>query len=161
MTLRLLTVPLVATALLMSSQSCSKKDDVSPAPDTGSFRLDEISVSAQAKATRGAGSIGSTAYDFLDLDLRPTQPAGEVQRLSLHLYKVPGSADNTFQLSRLSVYTSGNGSPYNFAGTSFSLTENGEGRYSGTFTGKVNANSSSIPGIYSLITKGVFTKVQF
>lgn len=154
-------MPLVASAVLMSCLACSKKEEVSPAPNSGSFTLDGVAISCQAKVTRSAGSIGSTSYDFLNLDLAPPKPAGAVQRLVLHLYKVPGSPANTYQLSRLSVYSGGNGSPYNFAGKSFTLTETGEGSFSGSFTGEVKANSSSIPGPYSTIANGMFTKVQF
>lgn len=145
----------------MSFFGCSRKEEVFPAPSTGSFQLDDVSVSGEAKATRGFGSIGSTAYDFLDLDLASAQLTGDVQKLTLRLYKVPGSPANTYLLSRLSVYTTGNGSPYNFAGTSFTLTDTGEGTFSGSFTGRVNSGSSAIPGTYSLITNGVFTKVKF
>ncbi|WBO86239.1 hypothetical protein [Hymenobacter yonginensis] len=161
MSVRLFTTPFVATALLMSCLACSKKEDVSPAPNTGSFALDGVAISCQAKVTRSAGSIGSNAYDFLDLNLAPPRPAGAVQRLVLHLYKVPGSPANTYLLSRLSVYSGGNASPYNFAGKSFTLMETSEGKFSGSFTGQVKANSSSIPGPYSTITDGIFTEVQF
>ncbi|ALW85693.1 hypothetical protein AUC43_11705 [Hymenobacter sedentarius] len=145
----------------MSASGCSKKEEASPAPNTGSFQLDGTAISCQAKATRSAGSIGGTFYDFLDLDLTPTPAAGGVGRLRLSLYKVPGSPASTYLLHNLLVYTGCNGSPYNFAGTSFTLTPAGEGSFSGRFAGKVSASSSSIPGPYTTITNGVFTTVPF
>lgn len=77
MTVRFLTTPLLATTLLLSAFGCSKKEGASPTPGTGSFMLDGISLSGQAKTTRSAGSIGGTVYDFLDLDLTPSQTTGE------------------------------------------------------------------------------------
>ena len=91
MTVRFLTTPLLATTLLLSAFGCSKKEGASPTPGTGSFQLDGISLSGQAKTTRSAGSIGGTVYDFLDLDLTPSQTTGGVNQLRLRLYKVPGS----------------------------------------------------------------------
>ena len=161
MTVRFLPTPLLATALLLSAFGCSKKEAASPTPSTGSFQLDGSSLSGQAKATRSAGSIGGTAYDFLDLDLTPSQAAGGVNQLRLRLYKVPGSPATTYLLNNMLVYSGSNGSPYNFAGTDFTLTATGEGSFSGRFAGKVSAASSAIPGPYTTLTNGVFTTVQF
>ena len=158
---RLLITPLVALILLLCACGCSKKEDASPAPNTGVFQLDDVSISCNAKATSSVGSIGSSFYDFLDLDLTPIQATKGVNRLRLTLYKEPGSPATTYLLRNLSVYSELNGSPYNFAGTSFTLTATGEGSFSGSFTGKVSASSSSIPGPYTTITNGVFTKVKF
>ena len=161
MHVRRLIMPFVTTTLLMSAFGCSKEKVASPAPNTGSFQLDGTSLSGKAEATRSAGSIGSTFYDFLYLDLTPSQATGGVNRLRLLLYKAPGSSSATCRLNNMSVYAGTNGSPYNFAGTEFTLTETGEGRFSGRFAGKVSASSSAIPGPYAVITNGVFTAVQF
>lgn len=161
MNVRLLTTPFVAIALFMSAFGCSKEKAASPARSMGSFQIDDISISGQAKATRSAGSIGGTFYDFLDLDLIPNQATGGVNRLRLSLYKTPGSPATTYLLNNMWVYSGSNGSPYNFAGTEFTLTDTGEGSFSGRFAGKVSASSSAIPGPYTTITNGVFTTVQF
>ena len=161
MTVRFLTTPLLATTLLLSAFGCSKKEVASPTPGTGSFMLDGISLSGQAKTTRSAGSIGGTVYDFLDLDLTPSQTTGGVNQLRLRLYKVPGSPATTYQLNNMLVYSGSNGSPHNFVGTDFTLTATGEGSFSGHFAGKVSAASSAIPGPYTILTNGVFSTVQF
>ncbi|HEX8327674.1 MAG TPA: hypothetical protein VF629_09050 [Hymenobacter sp.] len=161
MNVRPLATPFLATALLLSAFGCSKKDAASPAGSTGSFQIDGTAVRGQATATRSAGSIGGTFYDFLDLDLTPNQATGGMDRLRLRLYKTPGSPAATYRLNNMAVYSASNGAPYNFAGTEFTLTDAGEGRFSGRFAGKVSASSSAIPGPYTTITNGVFTTVQF
>lgn len=161
MSLRLLTTPLVAISLFMSTSGCSKKEDASPAPNRGSFQLDGTSVSCYVETTRSAGSTGGTNYDFLDLKLTPIQGGGGVGRLSLFLFKVPGSPDNTYLLRNLAVYTSSNTSPYNFASKGFTLKATGDGSFSGSFAGVVSASANSIPGPYTTITNGVFTTVKF
>ena len=161
MNVRLLTTPFVAFALFLSAFGCSKEEAASPARSTGSFHIDGISLSGQATATHSAGSIGGTSYDLLDLDLTPNPATGGVTRLRLSLYKAPGSPATTYSLNNMSVYSGSNGSPYNFAGTAFTLTATGDGSFSGRFAGKVSASSSAIPGPYTTITNGVFTTVQF
>lgn len=154
---RRLTTPIVATAVFLSAFGCSKKEAASPAPNTGSFQLDGTSLSGHVTATRTAGSIGTTFYDWLYLDLALPQPTKGVDRVRLLLYKVPGSPASTYLLHNLTVYPGG----YNFAGTSFTLTAAEDGSLSGSFTGRVQASSSSIPGPYTTITNGVFTTVRF
>jgi hypothetical protein len=153
---------LLVTALLVVLMSCSKKQDASPAANTGSFQLDGTPVVSNAKATRSAGSIGSSRYDFINLELTTsTKEADKVRQINLLLYKVPGASDATCALHSISVYTGGNGSPYNFAPTDFKLTADEEGSFSGSFAGRVSVSSSSISGPYTTIANGVFTKVRF
>jgi len=147
---------LLAIPLLLSTLSCSQKDD--PDPVQASYKLDGNVQKCQAKATTSAGSIGARNYDFLDIDLR-TLPAGEPETLTLHLYKLPGAPASTYLLHNLSVYPKGGLAPYNFAGTAFTLVVS-EGSFSGTFSAVVNASSSSIPGPYTTITDGVFADVR-
>ena len=161
MNVRLLTTPFAAFALFLSAFGCSKEKAPSPARSTGSFQLDGISLSGQATATRSAGSIGGTSYDLLDLDLAPNPATGGVNRLRLSLYKAPGAPATTSLLNTMAVYSGSTGSPYNFAGTEFTLTATGDGSFSGRFAGKVSAASSAIPGPYTTISNGVFTTVQF
>ena len=161
MNVRLLPTPFVAIALFLSAFGCSKEKAASPARSTGSFQIDGISISGQVTATRSAGSRGGTFYDFLDFDLTPTQATGGVNRLRLSLYKTPGSPATTYLLENMAVYAGSNGSPYNFAGTEFTLTAAGDGSFSGRFAGKVSASGNAIPGPYTAITNGVFTTVQF
>ncbi|MET4075481.1 hypothetical protein [Hymenobacter sp. UYCo722] len=161
MSLRLLATPLLVICLFLSTIGCSKKEAAAPALSTGSFQLDGTLTSGHVTATRSAGSIGGTAYDFLTLDLMPTQTGQGVVRLNLLLYKVPGSSDDTFLLNNLLVFTNSNTSAYNFASQGFTLTATGSGRFSGSFAGRVSASSSSIPGPYTTITNGTFTSVQF
>lgn len=158
MSYRRLPTPFVATALLLISFfGCSKKDAASPAPNTGSLQLDGTSLSGQVKTTRTAGSIGSTFYDWLYLDLTLSKPTTGVDRVRLFLYKVPGSPASTYTLLNLTVYPGG----YNFAGTGFTLTAAGEGSFSGSFAGRVQAASNAIPGPFTTIANGVFTTVRF
>jgi len=160
MKLRLLTLPLVATTLLLSTLGCADEEP-GPAPNTGSYQLDTIPLSGQAKATLSGGSIGGTTYDFLELDIFPVSQGTErVARLNLLFYKAPGSPASTYLLNNLSVYTKGNTAPYNFASTGFTLKAASDGSFSGTFSGSVNAASSMIPGPYITITNGVFTAVH-
>jgi hypothetical protein len=161
MPFRLPTRRCLAPALFLVILGCSKQEAASPAPNTGSFQIDDLSLSCQATTTRTAGSIGNTLYDWLYLDLTPTQPTGGVSRLRLLLYKVPGSAATTYALNNLTVYSGSSASAYNFAGTAFTLTATGDGSYSGRFAGKVSASSSAIPGPYTTIANGIFTTVKF
>jgi hypothetical protein len=150
------TTPVLATVVFLSAGGCSKKEAASPAPNTGSFQLDGTSLRGQITATRTAGSIGTTFYDWLYLDLALPQPPKGVERVRLLLYKAPGAPASSYLLHNLTVYPGG----YNFAGTSFTLTAAEDGSLSGSFTGRVQASSSSIPGPYTNITNGVFTKVK-
>ena len=161
MNVSLPTTLFVAIALLLSAFGCSKEKAASPARSTGSFQIDGLAISGQATVTRSAGSTGGTFYDYLDLDLTPNQATGGVNRLRLSLYKTPGSPASTYRLNNMAVYAGSNGSPYNFAGTEFVLTDDGDGSFSGRFAGKVSASSSAIPGPYTTITNGVFTTVPF
>jgi hypothetical protein len=161
MNIRLLTTPLLATGLLLSAVGCSKKEDATPAPNTGSYQLDSIRLSGQATASLSGGSIGSTRYDFLEVNLLPTsQNAEGIERLKLLFYKVPGSPAATYLLNNLSLYTKGNTAPYNFASSGFTLSVDSDGSFSGAFSGRVQASSSMIPGPYTTITNGVFIKVR-
>jgi hypothetical protein len=154
---RRFTTPVVATAVFLSVFGCSKKETASPAPNSASFQLDGTPLSGRVTATPTAGSIGTTLYDWLFLDLALPPSANGVDRVRLFLYKVPGSAASTYLLHNLTVYPGG----YNFAGTSFTLTAAEDGSLSGSFTGRVQASSSSIPGPYTAITNGVFTAVKY
>lgn len=153
---RRLTFPIVATTLFLSAIGCSKKESAAPASNTASFQVDGTSLSSQVTATPTAGSIGTTFYDWLYLDLAVPQATQGVNRVRLLLYKVPGAPVSTYLLNNLTVYPGG----YNFAGTSFTLKVEEDGSLSGSFSGRVQASSSSIPGPYTTITNGEFTRVR-
>jgi hypothetical protein len=156
---RLLVMPLLGAALLLSTLGCSKKEVPSPVPGTGSYKLDGTAKTCQAKASISAGSIGSNTYDFLNLELSPTPETGN-ETLRLYLYKLPGAPSSTYLLNNLEIVVKGARNLYNFAPTSFTLTVTEAGGISGTFSAVVSASSSSVPGPYTTITEGSFTDVR-
>jgi len=52
MHLRLLTIPL-ATALLLSTLGCAKKEELAPSVGIGSYKLDSKTITCQATAPAG------------------------------------------------------------------------------------------------------------
>jgi hypothetical protein len=85
MKLRLLSIPLLASALLLGAPGCSKKDD--PATNsggTGSYKLDGTTITCQSKAYLRTATSGGMSSDYLEVDLTTTpQPASGAEALKL------------------------------------------------------------------------------
>lgn len=163
MRLRLLTTPILATALLFGTLACSKKDDpAATSVGTGSYKLDGTTITCQAKAYPSTSTSGGLTYDYLEIDLTTTpQPASGAETLKLFFLKQGGQPSSAYQLNDISLFTKGNTtSPYYFANDVTTLTTT-NGSFSGTFSAKaINPVGGNAPGPYTAITAGVFTDAR-
>jgi hypothetical protein len=156
MKLRFLTTPLLATSLLLTTFGCAKKDDpaATPAVGTGSYKLDNTTITCQAKALTSSASSGGLAYDYLEVDLTTTpQPASGPETLKLYFFKPGGQPANAFTLREITLDTKG--SSYPFSNDVTTLTSPSTSTFSGTFSATA---SGSVP--YRTITAGVFTNAR-
>jgi len=161
MNLRLLTTPLLATGLLLSTLGCSKKEeDAKPTNGTASYKLDGVTRTCQVTATITNITNNSTPNDLLHLTLTTIpEPAGGKEVVNLYLSKAVGQPTSAYQpysfdYSGKSV-TSGaylSGILYNNITTSISQTSGGG--FSGTFKATTN------PTVYGPISDGVYTDVR-
>jgi len=159
MNLRLLTLLLLATTLLLSTLGCSKKED----PDakvtygTGSYALDGGSpVNCQVSASTSSRSTAGQQYDYLLVTLQTaSQPTtGAVVRLEFG--KPAGQPSTAYTLASLLYFTNSSlsvGRLYS-NNTAATLTETSKGGFAGTFSG----TDFSTPN--STITLGTFTDVR-
>ena len=162
MRLRLLTTPLLATSLLLSTLACSKKDDpAAAAVGTGSYKLDGSTITCQAKAYPSSATSGGLTYDYLEIDLTTTpQPASGVETLKLFFFKQGGQSSNAYQLNDVALFTKGNTtSPYYFANDVTTLTPT-NGGFSGTFSAKASNPVGGNAGPYTAITAGAFSDAR-
>jgi hypothetical protein len=162
MRLRSLTSPLLATALLLSTLACSKKDDpAATSVGTGSYKLDATPVTCQAKAYPSSATSGGLSYDYLEIDLTTTpQPASGAETLKLYFFKQGGQPSTAYQLNDVALFTKGNTtSPYYFANQVTTLTPT-NGGFSGSFSAKASSPVGGNPGPYTAITAGVFTDAR-
>jgi hypothetical protein len=160
--MRLLTTPLLATTLLLSTLGCSKKDDPAAASvGTGSYKLDATTITCQAKAYPSSATSGGLTYDYLEIDLTTTpQPASGAETLKLYFFKQGGQSSSAYQLNDIALFTKGNTtSPYYFANQVTTLTPN-NGGFSGSFSGQASNPIGGVPGPYTAITAGVFTDAR-
>ena len=160
MNLRLLATPLLATGLLLSTLGCSKKDEPA-ASATGSYELDNTTVSCQAKASVSTTTSGSLSYDYLVVDLVTTpQPTTGDETLHLYFVKINVASNNTYTLSDITLTTKGNAVTQHFSVDAATLTTTSSGGFSGAFSGKLipQVGSPSLP--YPAITNGTFTNVH-
>jgi hypothetical protein len=163
MTLRLLTTPLLAAGLLLSTLGCSKKDDPVQPPlvGTGSYRYDGALATCQVSASTSSGTITSGPLagqqsDYLQFSFQPTPqlPSGALVRVEFA--KPAGQPNSTYALSSIAYFTDkaltvGKLHSNNTTGT---LTELGDGSFSGTFSGTDFSTPSH------LITAGTFAGVR-
>lgn len=162
MILRLRIMPFAATALLLSTLGCSKKDDSVASPGgTGSYKLDGNTITCQPKAYTNTTTSGGLSFDYLEIDLTTTpQPASGAETLKLYFYKQTGQPNNAYTLTDISFFTKGSMSPYYFANDVTTLSSGGNS-FSGTFSAKaINPVGSTTPGPYIAITNGVFTDAR-
>ena len=163
MRLRLLTTPLLATSLLLSTLACSKKEDpAATSIGTGSYKLDGATIACQAKAYPSSATSGGLTYDYLEIDLTTTpQPASGAETLKLFFFKQGGQSSNAYRLNDFALFTKGNTtSPYYFANDVTTLTTT-NGSFSGTFSARASSPvGGTAPGPYTAITAGVFTDAR-
>jgi hypothetical protein len=154
-------MPLAAVGLLLTTLGCAKKDDpaATPATGTGSYKLDNTTVTCQAKALTSSASSGGLAYDYLEVDLTTTpQPATGAETLKLYFFKPSGKPTNAFALTDITLDTKG--STYAFANDVTTLSSPSTGTFSGTFSATASAPGGTVPGPYRTITAGVFANAR-
>jgi hypothetical protein len=162
MTIRLLTIPLLATGLLLSTLGCSKKDAATPI-DMGSYKLDKELKNCKAETDERSYTIGSNDYKALTVYLTTTpQPASGAEVLKLTFVKYASLADTTYRCDGMALFTQGEQiSSSQFYAPSYPkspLTLTSDNRVSGAFAGSVTNSSPS--HAYGFISEGVFTNVH-
>jgi hypothetical protein len=162
MRLHLLTIPLLTSSLLLSTLSCSKKDDATPL-DTGSYKLDGKLKNCKAETDERSFTIGSRDYKALTVYLTTTpQPATGAEVLKLTFVKYASLADTTYRCDGMALFTHGEQiSSSQFYAPTYSkspLTLTSSNRVSGVFAGSVTNSSPSYA--YKFISEGVFTNVH-
>jgi hypothetical protein len=160
MNLRLLATPLLATGLLLSTLGCSKKEEAAPTA-TSSYKLDNATISCQAKASTSTVLTNGISTDYLFIDLVTTpEPATGPETLRLYFVKPNVPTSNTYTLYDIGLANDINTIGYSFFVTSGTITSTSNGGYSGTFAGKINNSIRSTPAPYTTITSGTFTDVH-
>jgi hypothetical protein len=154
MNLRLLTTPLLATGLLLSTLGCSKKDDP-VALNTGSYKLDGNTFTCQAKALASTSSDGRLSYLKIELATLP-EPATGPETLRLYFAKANTQSSNTYTLTDISLISKGNTSLYFFSADAAALTTTS----SGGFSGQLITSISPTPALYTTVTNGTFSNVH-
>jgi hypothetical protein len=151
---RLLTIPLLATALLVGAWGCAKKDDPAPATivGTGSYKLNGRTVTCYARAS----VLNNSTNTLLQIYLTDT-PARQsnTQTLSFFFQKPLGQPTSAYQSMGEIGYSATSTSPNDF----FTLqapspTETSGGGFSGTFSG------TNLGPVQGAITDGVFTDAR-
>jgi hypothetical protein len=153
----LLAIPLAT--LLLSTLGCSKQDEPA-ASATGSYKLDNTTITCQATATTSTTTSG-LSVDYLLIDLVTTpQPATGIETLRLYFLKPNAASNNTYTLSDITLTNKGNLQPDFFSVNAATLTPTSSGGFSGTFSGKFINSNGSTPAPYTTITNGTFTNVR-
>jgi len=162
MNLRLLTTPLVAATLLLSTLGCSKKDDPTATPTTptttgtGSFKRDGVTITGTSRAyTNSFKDLNGQLVVAVYITITENTPSASDAR----------SATLEFQNNRLYQITYKKGvangtdaSTYPYTSSVATLTQPNISSYSGTFSGTgMVTTSTNTP---STITDGVFTDAR-
>ena len=104
---RLLTTPLVAATLLLSTLGCSKKDAATPS-NSGSYKLDGVLRSCTATAYIRTVPTSSYSIDILTVYLTTTpQPTSGEENLKVIFIKRSGQADTAYHYDYMYLYTKG------------------------------------------------------
>ena len=154
MNLRLLTIPLLASALLFGTLGCTKED--TPAPPstvgTGSYKLNGRTVTCYARVS----VLDSPTNNLLQVYLTDTPtPQSNTQSLSLFFQKSPGQPSSAYQATGEISYSATSTSPNNFYTLQAPTpTTTSGGGFSGTFSG------TSLGPDQGAITDGVFTDAR-
>jgi len=160
---------LLTAFLLLSTLSCTKKDDppATPVLGTGSYKLDNRTITCTVRAyVRSYANLPPSAgvvlpYDELDIYLTTTpQPAAGPESLRLYYYRP--TAMSPYLLNQVWFFAAGQ---YSLAGefisTAATAVPTSGGHFSGTFAAKMDENSGIIPRLpYQRITDGVFTEAR-
>jgi hypothetical protein len=163
MRLRLLAMPSISTALLLSTLGCSKKDDLTSILPAGtgiaSYKLDGKTITCTVQVdggyAQGSGHSGLN-YDFVSVTLKTTpEPADGPEILKLTYSRPNVGAD--YQLSDpLYYYTKGSlDATWDFSAIAGKVMLKSQGGFAGTFTGQARVYGS-MPPPYTDITAGVF-----
>jgi hypothetical protein len=161
MNLRILATPLVATTLLLNTLGCSKKEDPAATSATGSYQLDNTTLTCQAKASSSTGSSGGITIDYLTVDLTTTpQPTTGAETLRLYFAKPNVQSNTTYTLTDITLTNKGITVPYSFSVASAALATTSNGGFSGTFSGTIINPNGANPAPYTAITNGKFTNVR-
>jgi hypothetical protein len=151
---------LVVITLLVSTLSCTKKEDTpptlpTPPPITGSYKLDTRTINCQVTTANGNVAGGGQGHDFVNVTLTTSpEPADGAEILQLN-YSRPSSGA-AYQLYTLTFYTKGSlTATWDFSGTAGTLSTKSNGSFSGTFAGTAHTYGNT-PAPYTSITNGVF-----
>ena len=161
MMLRLLATSLTTVLLLAGTLGCSKKaDPAGPVLNTGSYKLDGMTVTCQVKAYDESYYRAGVYYEYLNVNLTTTPaPASGEQLLELVYFR--SSPTGPYELS--TTYLFDKGSPVltcAFTSTAATAVIASDGSLAGTFAAKEDGHSGTPPP-YTAITAGVFTNVHF
>lgn len=162
---RLLTTPLLAATLLLSTLGCAKKEETpAPAPmptpvgtGTDSYKLDTQALTCQARTTTSTSTSGGITREYVNVDLltTPAPASGEQRRLLTYSRTSPSAA---YQFSEATLFEKNTVTlSGGFTGTSGRVTANGDGSFSGTFAAQ---DKGLIPMAYQTITAGSFTQAR-
>lgn len=166
MQVRFLSTFTVASALLLSTLGCSKKEESTPAPapisGTGTYKLNGRMVNCKATAVlRGTGT--GQNYLFVRLTTMPIPASGE-EHLELTFTKGPNRPTAEYQPEEATLtYTNApsqtlNFYTYNSASTGpttnrVTIADSNKGGYSGSF-------AVTSYQLNHVITEGIFTDVR-
>lgn len=160
---------LLVAFLLLSTLSCTKKEDppATPVLGTGSYKLDNRTITCTVRAhVLSYANVPPSAgvvlpHDELDIYLTTTpQPAAGPESLRLYYYRP--TATSPYILNQVWFFAAGQYSlSGEFISTAATALPTSEGHFSGTFAAKVDEKSWLIPRLpYQRITNGVFTEAR-
>jgi hypothetical protein len=161
MNLRLLTKPLLATGLLLSTLGCSKKDDpAARLTNIGTYTLDGVVTPCQAQVSVQSGTTNNLIADYLDIKLTPTAPQYSGEAVVLYFEKPLNAPASGYKIVTISYSNRNSALPlpyavnYTVPDATATLSQLSSGSYSGTFAGTFSRFSNHV------ITAGSFTDVR-
>lgn len=160
MKVHLLSALLFANTLLLGTSGCSKKQEdmpaPAPAPNTGSYVRDGVTVTCKANAALYSRSTVSQTIDVLNINLTDTSQPPSVGPIVVLLFEKPSSQPSSaYQLVDIGYVSPSLGVSYNNQVTT--IQETGSKVFSGTFSGTALIQSQSAK---SIISTGIFTNVS-
>jgi hypothetical protein len=159
MRLHLLAIPLLATGLLLSTQSCSKKSDPDASPaNTGTYTRNGVVTPCQVTVRARSGITDNLNADYLDVQLTPTDPQRSGEAVSVYFSKPIDAPTSTYELTIITFSSTAGPYPfainYSFPDANAMVSQLSSGGYSGTFSATFNRFSNQV------ITAGAFTNVR-
>jgi len=160
MRLRAFTTLLVAIVSLISTLSCSKQKDPTPATTfgTGSYKLDGISRNCQVQAIVVTSST-APASDNLKL-LLTTENSPSQEYLLLEFNKLSSQPNAAYTLITMAYFPVGSGYGTLYDNDVTTLMATSDGSFSGTFSGKTTTTVASGATVQHTIAAGTFTGVH-